>query len=128
LRNRVEDIVLLANSFLQRRGAGKRRLTIDADALARLQQYPWPGNIRELRNALERASLFADDGVIRAIHLPQASVALPLQAASAASTSFDDSTLAQALATFKGTRSELAKHLGVSDRTLYRRLKEQGLA
>ena len=58
-------------------------------------------------------------------------MALPLQAAadaSAASTSFDDSSLAQALATFKGTRSELAKHLGISDRTLYRRLKEQGLA
>ncbi|WP_321863834.1 sigma-54 interaction domain-containing protein [Pseudomonas paraveronii] len=130
LRNRVEDIGLLVNSFLQRRGAGKRRLTIDAEALARLQQYPWPGNIRELRNALERASLFADDGVIRAIHLPQASVALPLQAAADAdaSTTFDDSTLAQALATFKGTRSELAKHLGISDRTLYRRLKEQGLA
>ena len=61
LRNRVEDIGLLVNSFLQRRGAGKRRLTIDAEALARLQQYPWPGNIRELRNALERASLFADE-------------------------------------------------------------------
>ena len=130
LRNRVEDIALLVNSFLQRRGAGKRRLTIDAEALAALQQYSWPGNVRELRNVLERASLFADDGVIRAIHLPQATVAPPPQAAPApaASTPFDGSTLAQALATFKGTRSELAKHLGISDRTLYRRLKEQGLA
>jgi DNA-binding NtrC family response regulator len=126
LRNRVEDIGLLANSFLQRGGAGKRRLTLDPEALARLQQYPWPGNIRELRNALERASLFADDGVIRAVHLPQACVALPPQAV--ASTPLDSNTLAQALATFKGTRSELARHLGISDRTLYRRLKEQGLA
>ena len=113
MRNRVEDIALLVNSFLQRRGAGKRRLTIDAEALAALQQYSWPGNVRELRNVLERASLFADDGVIRAIHLPQASVAPPPQAAPAASTPFDGSTLAQALATFKGTRSELAKHLGI---------------
>lgn len=124
LRNRVEDIGLLVNSFLQRRDAGKHRLTIDVDALARLEQYPWPGNIRELRNVLERASLFADDGVIRASYLPQARVAPPPPLA--ASTRLDDSTLAQALVTFQGTRRELAKHLGISDRTLYRRLKEQG--
>jgi transcriptional regulator with PAS, ATPase and Fis domain len=126
LRNRVEDIGLLVNSFLQRAGTGKRRLTIDSDALMQLQRFSWPGNIRELRNVLERASLFADDGVIRSIHLPQVSVVASAQAA--ASTAFDGSSLAQELATFKGTRSELAKHLGISERTLYRRLKEQGLA
>ncbi len=126
LRNRVEDIALLVNSFLQRRGAGKRRLTIDAEALAALEHNSWPGNVRELRNVLERASLFADDGVIRCIHLPQAFVVMSPQ--SSTSTPFDESTLVQALATFKGTRSELAKHMGISERTLYRRLKEQGLA
>ncbi|WP_449105792.1 sigma-54 interaction domain-containing protein [Pseudomonas mohnii] len=127
LRNRVEDIGLLTNSFLQRAGTGKRRLTIEADALTQLQRHSWPGNIRELRNVLERASLFADDGVIRSTHLPQASVAISLQPP-AASMPFDGSSLAQALATFKGTRSELARHMGISERTLYRRLKEQGLA
>jgi transcriptional regulator of acetoin/glycerol metabolism len=91
-----------------------------------LQRFSWPGNIRELRNVLERASLFADDGVIRSIHLPQASVVASAHAAT--STAFDGSSLAQELVTFKGTRSELAKHLGISERTLYRRLKEQGLA
>jgi DNA-binding NtrC family response regulator len=126
LRNRVEDIGLLVNSFLQRVGTGKRRLTIDADALMQLQRYAWPGNIRELRNVLERASLFADDGVIRSIHLPPVSVAASAQ--SAPSTAFDGNSLTQELATFKGTRSELARHLGISERTLYRRLKEQGLA
>jgi transcriptional regulator with GAF, ATPase, and Fis domain len=88
LRNRVEDIGLLANSFLQRAGTGKRRLTIEAEALTQLQRHSWPGNIRELRNVLERASLFADDGVIRSTHLPQASVAIspqpPLQRLSTA--------------------------------------------
>lgn len=126
LRNRVEDIGLLANSFLQRASTGKRRLTIEAEALTQLQRHSWPGNIRELRNVLERASLFADDGVIRSTHLPQASVAISPQPP--ASTPFDGSSLAQILATFKGTRSELARHMGVSERTLYRRLKEQGLA
>ncbi|KAF0866403.1 sigma-54-dependent Fis family transcriptional regulator [Pseudomonas sp. LD120] len=123
LRNRVEDIGLLVNSFLQRAAVGKRRLTIEADALARLQRFAWPGNVRELRNVLERASLFADDGVIRAAYLPQAPCAVAPQAPSRV----DGNTLAQALATFKGTRGELARHLGMSERTLYRRLKEQGL-
>lgn len=126
LRDRVEDIGLLVNSFLQRAATGKRPLTIETEALAQLQRYHWPGNIRELRNVLERASLFADDGVIRSIHLPQASVATSARAC--ASTPFDGSSLTQALATFKGTRSELATHMGISERTLYRRLKEQGLA
>lgn len=124
LRNRIEDIGLLVNSFLQRSGTGKRRLTIDADALMQLQRFSWPGNIRELRNVLERASLFADDGVIHTVHLPQPPVAQPKIAMPMS----DSGTLEQVVATFKGTRSELAKHLGVSERTLYRRLKEQGLA
>lgn len=65
LRERAEDIALLVNSFLQRAGAGKRKLTIEPGALTQLQRRSWPGNVRELRNVLERARLFADDGVIR---------------------------------------------------------------
>lgn len=126
LRNRVEDIALLVNSLLQRSGTGKRRLTIDADALMQLQRYFWPGNIRELRNVLERASLFADDGVIHSVHLPQAPDAITQRLAKPAVA--DGHSLPQSLSAFKGTRSELARHLGISERTLYRRLKEQGLA
>ncbi|WP_416195087.1 sigma-54 interaction domain-containing protein [Pseudomonas sp. MH10] len=126
LRHRIEDISLLAKSFLQRVGPGKRRLTIDLDAMTQLQRFAWPGNIRELRNVLERASLFADDGVIRSAHLPAAPASISPQASSA--TPLEGGTLVQIMATFKGTRSELAKHMGISERTLYRRLKAQGLA
>ena len=123
LRERAEDIALLVNSFLQRAGAGKRKLTIEPNALTQLQQRAWPGNVRELRNVLERARLFADDDVIRTEHLPAAPAGqLPASAPAAAS------SLAAVLATFGGTRSELAAHLGISERTLYRRLKAQGLA
>jgi transcriptional regulator with PAS, ATPase and Fis domain len=125
LRERAEDITLLVNSFLQRTGAGHRSLAIEPQALALLQQGAWPGNVRELRNVLERAKLFADDGVIRAGHLPAVSAqvpAAPVRAGVAAS------TLNEVFATFGGTRSELAAHLGISERTLYRRLKAQGLA
>ncbi len=123
LRDRPDDIALLVNSFLHRAGAGQRRLTIEPRALAQLQQRSWPGNVRELRNVLERASLFADDGVIRAEHLPAAPMlALPAPAATAAG------ALAPLMANFGGTRDQLAAHLGISVRTLYRRLKAQGLA
>ena len=127
LRDRAEDIALLVDSFLQRQPAGKRHLTIDAAALAQLQDCDWPGNIRQLRNVLERARLFADDGVIRIEHLPAAPVVAPRNAtASAAPTKATD--LANTLASFGGTRSELAAQLGISERTLYRRLKALGLA
>lgn len=126
LRDRPDDIGLLAQSFLRRAGAGKRTLTIDAEAMAQLQRRPWPGNIRELRNVLERASLFADDGVIRVEQLLAAPVAqgaapdMPLRGASA--------PLDELHATFGGTRKALAAHLGLSERTLYRRLKALGIA
>ena len=126
LRDRSDDIGLLAQSFLRRAGAGKRTLTIDAEAMAQLQRRPWPGNIRELRNVLERASLFADDGVIRVEQLLAAPVEqgaapdMPLRGASA--------PLDELHATFGGTRKALAAHLGLSERTLYRRLKALGIA
>ena len=119
LRQRAGDIALLVNSFLRRTSVGKRKLSIEPQALAQLQQRDWPGNIRELRNVLERARLFADDGVIRAEYLPTPPAA-PAPVATP--------TLAHTLATFKGTRSELAANLGLSERTLYRRLKAHGLA
>lgn len=126
LRARPDDIALLVQSFLRRAGAGKRALTIDAEAMAQLQQRPWPGNIRELRNVLDRASLFADDGVIRVEQLLVAPVeqgaALGMQMRG------DSIPLAELHASFGGTRKELAAYLGLSERTLYRRLKALGIA
>ena len=127
LRERVADIPLLAESLLARiepRGT----LRIDADALLKLKLYAFPGNVRELRNILERARLFTDDGVIRPLHLPpevrgergQAMLPNPHEAN-------ERQRLTQALAAFRGTRKELAAQMGMSERTLYRRLREHGL-
>ena len=126
LRARPDDIALLVQSFLRRAGAGKRTLTIDADALAQLQRRTWPGNIRELRNVLERASLFADDGVIRVEQL----LAAPVEQGAWSGMALRGASipLAEVHATFGGTRKELAAHLGLSERTLYRRLKALGIA
>jgi transcriptional regulator with GAF, ATPase, and Fis domain len=62
LRNRKNDIAMLAHHFLQKYGAkiGKRFNSIDAPVLARLQAYDWPGNVRELENIIERAIVLSE--------------------------------------------------------------------
>lgn len=135
VRERPDDIALLADSILQRissaQGTGDHKFSIAKDALARLHAYSWPGNIRELRNVLDRACLLADDGMIRIEHLPD-DIAKGEPVRSKSSTgSFSSATRGEltdnefvGLAEeFSGTRSALADHLGMSQRTLYRRLK-----
>lgn len=125
LRERVEDLPLLAESLLQRMSGKPTSLT--EQALKQLGLHAFPGNIRELRNILERARLFADDGLIRPEHLPEDVVPQQVNVNSGRGRN-DLSEVAQALEQFKGPRSELARHLGLSERTLYRRLKALGLS
>nr|WP_280529140.1 sigma 54-interacting transcriptional regulator [Burkholderia perseverans] len=128
VRERPGDIGLLAESILRRIAAarpGARAHVLHETARACLDAYAWPGNIRELRNVLERACLFADDGVIRVEHLPDALRAPP--ADEAARGAPDDDTLRQVARTFRGTRKALAARLGMSERTLYRRMRALGL-
>ncbi|HEK1686866.1 TPA: sigma 54-interacting transcriptional regulator [Pseudomonas putida] len=122
LRERVEDLPLLIESLLQRI-AGKGAPRISHDALERLSLHPFPGNIRELRNMLERAWLFADDGLIRSEHLLEDTEA-DSPARHKSRELHELRALAQALDSFQGSRRELAKQLGMSERTLYRRLKD----
>jgi two-component system response regulator AtoC len=72
LRERVEDIPLLVEHFLQKhsRPAANGALQIEPSAAAVLNRYPWPGNVRELENALERACALCEGGVIRLSDLP----------------------------------------------------------
>ena len=123
LRERREDIPLLAQSLLRRR-QGERAVRLHADTLAALAQHDWPGNIRELRNVLERARLFADDGELRPEHLAlQPSVARP-----STPDVREDAAFIAFVRQFQGSRKELAAALGYSERTLYRRLKACGVA
>jgi transcriptional regulator with PAS, ATPase and Fis domain len=129
LRERSDDLPLLIDSLLQRLAPGAVP-RVAPQALERLSLYAYPGNIRELRNILERARLFSDDGVIRVEDLPE-----ELRAGSAAPATpvrrranKDLEQLAHALEVFEGSRSELAKALGLSERTLYRRLKALGIS
>ena len=99
--------------------------------MARLQAHDWPGNIRELRNVLDRARLFADDGIVRAEYLPEqmgkgqsASLSVaPVVVPASPRGSVGDAELKRLTQTSNCTRRELAIQLGLSERTLYRRLK-----
>ncbi|QNH77981.1 sigma 54-interacting transcriptional regulator [Pseudomonas protegens] len=127
LRERSDDLPLLIDSLLRRLDPGVVP-RVDPQALEQLQLYTYPGNIRELRNILERARLFSDDGVIRLQDLPaELRSPQPHAPVTRRRASKDLEQLAHALEVFDGSRSELAKALGLSERTLYRRLKALGL-
>ena len=128
LAQRREDIPLLATTLLARISPG-RRLSLHPDALAQLDAYDFPGNIRELRNILERASLMADGDTIFPEHLDPEFSAVPQNSAPPPPTILpleqaEQRYLQWALAQHNGDRAALAEKLGISERTLYRKLKE----
>jgi two-component system nitrogen regulation response regulator GlnG len=70
LRDRAEDIPLLADHFLRRFGVANPPAVLPADTVTFLKNRPWPGNVRELRNALEHAAIEARGGALRPEHVP----------------------------------------------------------
>ena len=141
LRERAGDIALLAQALLER-VASRPRMVLSAGALDRLQRHAFPGNVRELRNVLERASLLADeleigvDEIEAALGADALSVPAPLLGTRAPEPvavppqrSLRDIELAvlqERLRSHQGTRAELARQLGISERSLYRKLRALG--
>ncbi len=70
LRDRVDDVLLLAEHFLRRFGVNNPLAVLPADTVSFLKSRPWPGNVRELRNALEHAAIEARGGPLRPEHFP----------------------------------------------------------
>jgi DNA-binding NtrC family response regulator len=136
LRERRDDIPLLAQHFLQLFATemGQKAPAIAADALAALREYPFPGNIRELKNLLERALIFSGGDVIRRTHLDfprhplpaavehaAATLALPLTDSMPLNLKQAEAILIQrAVRQSQGNMSEAARLLGVNRATLYR--------
>lgn len=127
LRDRREDIGLLADTLLSRLHPG-HAYSLSEAARALLQAYDYPGNIRELRNIIERAMLMADGDTLLPEHLPPevagtgaatgapgVDAVVPLEVA-------ERRYLQWALARHGGDRKSLARLLGISERTLYRKL------
>ena len=115
-------------------------MAVAPDALALLAAYPYPGNVRELRNLLERATLMSDDDTIVARHLPDEVTAPRARAPEASDRPGRSGAPTEAMALkdagrealrgivarHTGSRRELARRLGISERTLYRRIRDLG--
>jgi NtrC-family two-component system response regulator AlgB len=130
LRERAEDIELLARRFLQffSRELKKEVHEISDEALHLLCSYPWPGNIRELRNVIERGVIFTPSGtVLRTANLPRylrqdAGVPVGEQKLSSL-TELEESYIHRVLELCHGNKTRAAEILQISPVTLWRKLK-----
>lgn len=132
LRERLDDIPCLTATLLHRiMTISGRQLCVDDDVMHVFQRHRWPGNIRELRNVLERMALLAADGVLQHHHLPavmrrDADRRGGLPAAPHTLKSAEQQMVMAALRREGGNVSQTARVLGISRATLYRRLADYG--
>jgi two-component system, NtrC family, response regulator AtoC len=149
LRDRRTDVPSLARHFIEKynKRLNKKIEGIADDALVMLQAYPWPGNIRELENMMERVLLFADGPRIEVKDLPEpvrtslhSAVAQMTDAAApmvgetplkdflkAKQAEIEKAFIVQALAKTEGNVTRAAKLLGISRKSLQTKMKEFGL-
>jgi len=135
LRERTEDIPLLAQHFLRDSAGenGKEVTTLAPEALELLMAYKWPGNVRELRTAIEHAVVFARGKIVAARDLPQnirtgqSSLPTPVSQMPTGDLNVHEvekELVMRALKEADGNRTAAAKKLGMSRRTLHRKLHE----
>jgi two-component system nitrogen regulation response regulator NtrX len=138
LRERADDVPRLAEYFMSdlAREYGRRRKTFDALAMSTLQHYRWPGNVREMRNVLERLMIMVPGDTISPSDLSfldgaggverhENAVSVPLHEAREA---FERDYILKALAAQQGNISRTADALGVERSNLYRKMKSFGIA
>jgi two-component system response regulator AtoC len=128
LRERKEDIADIAAHFLS--GWGRAGEDLGESALMKLTSYHWPGNIRELRNVLERAIILRPQGAITADDVLLGELAAPSEAPAVGTLNLADvekQVILQALDRASGNKSEAARLLGITRRALYGRLERYGI-
>lgn len=136
LRDRRADIKLLIDHFLKHFAQlhGKGVEAIDRDAMVPLVQYDWPGNVRELKNAIESMVVRARGNILTRNDLPP-EIWAPLPVgqdswqflAGHTQQEVEQNHIRVALQLCQGNRQKAAKSMGISERTLYRKIREYGL-
>ena len=133
LRDRREDIPILAHQFVQRAAARMEKdvRTVSAEAMTLLVNYAWPGNVRELEHAIERGVILARGTTVSVRELPPEIV--DGRAGIRTTDTLDlkkneQRLIRQALDKFKGNRKRAAEALKISSVTLWRKMKEYGLS
>jgi transcriptional regulator with PAS, ATPase and Fis domain len=134
LRERPRDILPLSEAFLQEIGRlfGRPPAGLTRDAKDTLLRHHWPGNVRQLRNALERAAILCEGGLITAEHLSldqERSLSPPAVASSTTDlNTVERDMIVQALAECAGNKSKAAARLGISRTQLYVRMRRYQLS
>ena len=127
LRERKEDIPLLVDYFLAKLGLEHVHYRVMPGAMDCMLHYNWPGNIRELRNVIERSIILAESGIITERCLPQ-ELQEPLDASAALTLeSVEKQHILKLLEAHGGNRQHTADSLGISRKTLYRKLLQYGI-
>lgn len=132
LRDRQKDLEPLARAFATNYAAkhGTRAKRIAPDALRYLKSYDFPGNVRELANIIERATIVADGPDIEVADLPEGLRAAAEKSASGnrrrTLAEIEADYLREVLASTKGNKTEAARILGISRKNLYERLAREG--
>jgi len=128
LAERREDIPELISHFLAEKGYTGG---IDKDAVEILKQAPWRGNVRELFNVVERATILASGGLIDSNHLPQIEAgeksAIKVGVGKMTLDDMERTAILAAIRRSKGNKTEAAKILGITRRMIYSRMKKLGL-
>ncbi len=126
LRERPGDVVLLADFFLEKHSRGKAR-AFDADAITALSQYSWPGNVVELKNVVERVAMLAAGELVTREELPLPGIAGRVTPSSSVPLAELERQHIQAvLAETNWHQGNAAAKLGISSKTLYRKIREYG--
>jgi PAS domain S-box-containing protein len=132
LRERPEDLPRLVSHFLERfrDRRGKLISSLSDEAMAILRRYAWPGNIRELENAIEHAFVVCQEEIIRPEHLPERVVNGACQQGKSP-IQLDDAPLEavirEALLRNHGDKSKTARELGMHRTTLWRKMRQYGI-
>jgi len=135
LSERTDDIPLLIRSFLPVFAAqyGRDEPEVDSDVIDYLMERSWPGNIRELRHAVERAFVFCEGGRMKRSDFRAASVDAGEEGSGVSNgrlrealDHYEHELLSEAMARFGGNKSRVADHLGVSRSYLYKKLDDMG--
>lgn len=129
LRERKEDIPLLANHFISEASVGSVK-KLSAEAVTKLQAYPWPGNIRELKNTILRSLIFCDGDVIKPQHIDLISSLSIEKNMVADSLNLDDVEKQKIISALKKTsnnKAQAAKVLGIAKSTLFKKINDYQL-
>lgn len=131
LRERTEDIPLLVNHFIQKQRElnGLDSIEVSAEALEFLQKLPYPGNIRELKNLVDRTVLISNNRVLTAMDFKNQYVELPVARLRSATTGYsleemERQMIEKAILQYGGNLTKVANSLGLSRQALYRRMEK----